>query len=82
MIPYNDHIFLGGYHFFEIKTAPGKSFKFHDACNYNIKIFAVATEKIFSMYQTSEKKLKRQVNDVVVALQLEGQYKTENLLCS
>ena len=37
---------------------------------------------IFSMYQTSEQELKRQVKDLVVALQLKGQYKTENLLYS
>ena len=35
---------------------------------------------IFSMYQTSEQELKRLVKDLVVALQLEGQHKTENLL--
>ena len=38
--------------------------------------------KIFSKYQTSEQELKRQVKDLMVALQLEGQHKTENLLYS
>ena len=37
---------------------------------------------IFSMYQTSEQELKRQVKDLVVVLQLEGQHKNENLLYS
>ena len=63
-------------------TAQGKSFKFHNPCNYNIKIFAVAMGNIFSMYQPSEQELKRQVKDLVVALQLEGQHKIENLLYS
>ena len=55
-------------------------FKFHNTCNYNIKTFAVAMGNIFSMYQTSEQELKRQVKDLVVTLQLEGQHKIENLL--
>ena len=29
------------------KTSQGKSFKFHNACNYNIKISAVAMGNIF-----------------------------------
>ena len=55
------------------KTVQGKSFKFHYVCNYNtVKIFAIAMGNVFSMYQTSEQELKRQVKDLVVALQLEG----------
>ena len=57
---------------FTKKTAQGKPFKFHNACDYTIKNISSAMGNIFSMYQPSEQELKRQVKDLVVALQLEG----------
>ena len=36
--------------------------------------------KIFSMYQTSEQELKKLTKDLVVALQLKGQHKTQLII--